>query len=393
MTVSEKIKAMIGKASWVRRMFEEGALRKKKFGAENVFDFSLGNPNLEPPAQFREILMKMVSDGSAGTHGYMPNAGFAETRQAVADYLSRLNQISFSANDIVMTSGAAGALNVVLKTILNSGDEVIMPAPFFMEYAYYVENYGGVPRIVDTNPDFSINLARIEEAIGANTKAVLVNNPNNPTGRVYTKEELAQLGRLLTGYSEKYGDTIYLISDEPYSKIIYNGVKCPSIFDAYQETFLVTSFSKDLSIPGERIGYIAVHPLMREKGIIMEGLILCNRVIGFVNAPALMQRVIPFLLEVSVDASLYQRKRDMLCKGLKEAGYSFLMPEGAFYLFPESPIPDDVEFVRALQEENILTVPGTGFRGPGHFRIAYCVDDGTIERALPGFVRVMNRYR
>ena len=393
MTVSERIKAMIEKSSWVRRMFEEGALRKKKYGAENVFDFSLGNPNLEPPAKFKEILMQVVSYGSTGNHGYMPNAGFVETRQAVADYLSNLNNFSFTGDDIVMTAGAAGAMNVVFKTILNPGDEVIIPAPFFMEYYHYVDNYGGVSKIVDTNPDFSINLAKIEEAIGPNTKAVLVNNPNNPTGRVYTADELDQLGRLLTRYSERYGEPIYLISDEPYSKIVYNGLTCPSIYDAYQESFLVTSFSKDLSIPGERIGYIAVHPFMRYKDIIMEGLILCNRVIGFVNAPALMQRVIPFLLAESVDVSLYQRKRDILCKGLEEAGYKFSVPGGAFYLFPESPIPDDVEFVRSLQEENILTVPGTGFGGPGHFRIAYCVDDGTIERSLPGFTRVMNRYR
>jgi aspartate aminotransferase len=393
MTVSEKIREMIEKASWVRKMFEEGAIRKKRFGAENVFDFSLGNPNLEPPAQFREMLIQMASDDSPGKHSYMPNAGFAETRKAVADYLTKINQISFTANDIVMTAGAAGALNVVLKTILNLNDEVIIPAPFFMEYAYYVENYGGVPRIVDTNPDFSINLKRIEEAIGANTKAVLVNNPHNPTGKVYTEEELKQLGSLLKSYSEKHGEPIYLISDEPYSKIIYNGLTCPSIFDIYRESFLVTSFSKDLSIPGERIGYIAVHPLMKDKDIIIEGLILCNRVIGFVNAPALMQRVIPSLLEISVDVSVYQRKRDMLCKGMKEAGYRFFIPDGAFYLFPESPIPDDVEFVRALQEENILTVPGTGFRCPGHFRIAYCVDEMTIERALPGFARVMSQYK
>jgi aspartate aminotransferase len=210
---------------------------------------------------------------------------------------------------------------------------------------------------------------------------------------VYTKEELAQLGRLLRTYSEKSGEPIYLISDEPYSKIIYNGLTCPSIFDAYSDSFLVTSFSKDLSIPGERIGYIAVHPNMTYKKIIMEGLILCNRVIGFVNAPALMQRVIPSLLEISVDANLYQRKRDMLCRGLEEAGYTFSVPGGAFYLFPESPIPDDVTFVTSLQEENILTVPGTGFSGPEHFRIAYCVDEGTIERSLPGFARVMKKFR
>jgi len=393
MTVAERIKGMIEKASWVRRMFEEGALRKKQYGTENVFDFSLGNPNLEPPAKFREVLMEMASDNPAGIHGYMPNAGFIETRQAVADYLSDLNTCSFGPDDIVMTTGAAGAMNVVLKTILNPGDEVIIPAPYFMEYYYYVDNFGGTIKTVKTNPDFSLNLSAIEEAIDANTKAVLINNPNNPTGKVYTKSELITLGELLTHYSERYGEPIYLMSDEPYSKIVYNGITCPSIFDAYKESFLVTSFSKDLSIPGERIGYVAVHPLVSEKDIIREGLVLCNRVLGFVNAPALMQRLIPFLLQEKVDASLYKRKRDSLCEGLKEAGYKFVTPDGTFYLFPETPIPDDVEFVRSLQEENILTVPGTGFGGPGHFRIAFCVDDDTIKRALPGFAKVMKRYR
>jgi aspartate aminotransferase len=393
MTVSERIKAMIEKASWVRRMFEEGALRKVKYGAENVFDFSLGNPNLDPPARFKELLRQVASDESKGIHGYMPNAGFVETRQAVADYLSNLNNHSFTHGDIVMTTGAAGAMNVVFKTILNPGDEVVIPAPFFMEYYYYVDNFGGISRTVKTNPDFSLDISALEEAIGANTKAVLINNPNNPTGRVYTKDELAQLGELLRRSSEKYGENIYLISDEPYSKIIYDGLTCPSIFDAYQHSFLVTSFSKDLSIPGERIGYVAVHPHIDEKDLIIDGIILCNRVLGFVNAPALMQRLIPFLLEEAVDVGLYQRKRDILCKGLEDAGYRFAMPGGTFYLFPETPIPDDVEFVRALQEENILAVPGTGFGGPGHFRIAFCAEDDTIERSLPGFARVMKKYR
>ncbi|MFB0532563.1 MAG: aminotransferase class I/II-fold pyridoxal phosphate-dependent enzyme, partial [Desulfatiglandales bacterium] len=243
------------------------------------------------------------------------------------------------------------------------------------------------------NPDFSLNLLAIEEAMSPSTKTVLINNPNNPTGRVYMKDELSQLRELLTQYSQRYGRPIYLISDEPYRKIIYNGLICPSIFDAYTDSFLVTSFSKDLSLAGERIGYIASHPLITDKDIIIEGLILCNRILGFVNAPALMQRLIPFLLEDSVDVALYQQKRDTLCKGLEAAGYRFTMPGGAFYLFPETPIPNDVEFVRSLQEENILTVPGSGFGGPGHFRIAYCVADETIQRALPGFARVMERYR
>ncbi len=393
MSVAKKIISSIEKASWIRKMFEEGALRKARYGPENVFDFSLGNPNLEPPGRFKEILKELASDNSSGMHRYMPNAGFVETRKAVADYLSKLNNLSFGPQDIVMTVGAAGAMNVVLKAILNPGDEVIIPAPYFMEYNFYLDNYGGIPKAVTTSPDFSLDLFAIEKAIGSNTRAVLINNPNNPTGRVYEKHELTQLGELLTQYSQRYGGPIYLISDEPYSKIIYNGVVCPSIFDAYRESFLATSFSKDLSLAGERIGYIAVHPLITEKDIIIEGLILCNRILGFVNAPALMQRLIPFLLEEGVDVTLYQRKRDIFCEGLEAAGYRFAKPKGTFYLFPETPIPDDVEFVRSLQEENILTVPGLGFGGPGHFRIAYCTEDETIQRALPGFARVMERYR
>jgi aspartate aminotransferase len=393
LSISEKIRGSIEKASWIRKMFEEGALRKARYGPENVFDFSLGNPNVEPPAKVKAILRKLVSDNSSGLHRYMSNAGFVKTREAVGDYLSNLNSLSFGPEDIVMTVGAGGALNVVLKVILNPGDEVIIPAPYFVEYNFYIDNYGGIPKTVNTNPDFSLDLLAIEKAISPNTKAVLINSPNNPTGRVYGKDELAQVGQLLTQYSQRYGRPIYLISDEPYRKIIYDGLICPSIFDAYRESFLVTSFSKDLSLAGERIGYIAVHPLIADKGIIIEGLILCNRILGFVNAPALMQRLIPFVLEDSVDITLYKRKRDVLCKGLEAAGYTFTMPGGTFYLFPKTPIPDDVEFVRALQEENILTVPGSGFGGPGYFRIAYCVEDKTIEGALSGFARVMDRYR
>jgi len=337
--------------------------------------------------------MELASNNSHGMHRYMPNAGFPQTRKAVADYLSSQNGISFGPEDIVMTVGAAGAINVVLKTILNPGEEVIVPAPYFMEYNFYIDNYGGIPKIVKTNPDFSLDLVSIENAISSKTRAILITNPNNPTGRLYRKEKLTQLGILLEQSSQRYGETIYLISDEPYSKIVFNGLSCPPIFDVYKESFLVTSFSKDISLPGERIGYIAVHPLMADKNIIMDGLILCNRILGYVNAPALMQRLIPFLLEDSVDVEIYRHKRDILCRGLKEAGYRFHMPDGTFYLFPETPIPDDVEFVKSLQEENILTVPGAGFGGPGHFRIAYCVEDETIEKALPGFAKEMKKYQ
>jgi aspartate aminotransferase len=393
MGASEKVEASIKKSSWIRRMFEEGMQRKIKYGPENVFDFSLGNPNLDPPSQFTEVVRDLLNLSTPCQHGYMPNAGFVDTRKAVADYLSKYNPARFGAEHIVMTVGAGGGLNVVLKTILNPGEEVIIPSPYFVEYNFYLDNHQGVPRVAPTKPDFSLDLSAIGAAFSDRTKAVLINSPNNPTGRVYGEGDLAELGQLLSRKSEELGRPVYLISDEPYRKIIYDGVKVPSIFAAYKDSFLVTSFSKDLSLAGERIGYIAVHPEISGKATILDGLVLCNRILGFVNAPALMQRAIPHLLETSVDVTVYQGRRDRLCDGLGAFGYEFVKPEGAFYLFPKSPIADDVRFVGALQDENILTVPGSGFMGPGHFRIAYCVPDDVIERALPGFERVMKRFK
>jgi aspartate aminotransferase len=392
MTVAKKIQDAIERSSWIRKMFEEGARRKAQFGDDRVFDFSLGNPNLEPPDKFKEILGTLLNDSSPGQHAYMPNAGYTETRQAVADYLSRHNPISLSHEDVIMTVGAGGALNVILKTVLDPGDEVIIPKPYFVEYDFYLDNHLGVPRVVNTTPDFSLDIEAIGKAVNENTKAVLINSPNNPTGKVYTEAELDQLGRLLDDYNRKFGRPIYLISDEPYRKIVYEGVKVPSIFKIYRESFVGTSFSKDLSIPGERIGYIAVNSDISDKNII-DGLVLSNRILGYVNAPALMQRVVSYLLDVSVEISLYQKKRDLLCEGLASFGYEYVKPEGAFYLFPKSPIEDDAEFVTALQEENILTVPGRGFGGPGHFRIAYCVSDMVIEKSMPGFERAIRKYK
>lgn len=392
MSASERIQESIKRSSWIRKMFEQGGQMKEKYGAENVFDFSLGNPNLEPPERFKEILGKLVKDTVPGRHGYMPNAGYVETRQAVADYLNTYNRARFSPGEIVMTVGAGGALNVVLKTILNPGEEVIIPSPYFVEYNFYIDNHQGVPRIVPTKPDFSIDFDAISEAITEKTRAVLINSPNNPTGKVYGEGELNRLADILSNYSEQFGQPIYLISDEPYRKIIYDGVTVPSVFNAYNESFIVTSFSKDLSLPGERIGYLAANPDISDKDIVIAGLVLCNRCLGYVNAPALMQRAIPYLLEESVDISLYQKKRDMLYNGLSSFGYDIVKPEGTFYLFPRTPIEDDVAFVSALLKEKILAVPGSGFGGPGHFRIAYCVSDEVIEGALPGFEKVMNEY-
>lgn len=392
MGAAKKIEAFIRKSSWIRKMFEEGIRLKEKYGAENVFDFSLGNPNLEPPESFSKVILDLAKDRSPGRHAYMPNTGFVETRQAVADYVGKGNRYSFSAGDIVMTAGAGGGLNVLFKTLLDPGEEVIIPTPYFVEYNFYLDNHGGVPVLVNTKPDFSLDLEAISEAITEKTKAVLINSPNNPTGRVYREEELRMLSELLTRKSGERGSTVYLISDEPYRKIVYEGVVVPSIFDAYPESFVVTSFSKDLSIPGERIGYIASSPELTDRPTILDGLALCNRILGYVNASAFMQRAIPHLLDESVDMNIYRKKRDMLCDALGSFGYEFEKPEGAFYLFPKTPIEDDVQFVSVLQEENILAVPGSGFGGPGHIRLAYCVSDKVIERSLPGFERAMKKY-
>jgi aspartate aminotransferase len=391
MSVAKRIEYSINNASLIRKMFEEGLKRKAELGEENVFDFSLGNPNLEPPAGFKDVLKKLINDPAPGRHGYMPNAGYESTRQAVADFLSRSNRAVFSAGDVVMTVGAGGGLNVILKTLLDPGDEVIIPSPYFMEYNFYLENHQGLPRIVPTARDFSLDLKAMEDAVCERTKAVLINSPNNPTGRVYTKQELAGLGKMLDKCSRKLGRTIYLISDEPYRKLVYEGIEVPGIFEIYSESIMSTSFSKDLSLPGERIGYVAVNPAIREKYTITAGLILSNRILGFVNAPALMQRAIPSLLDESVDISFYQRNRDMLCEPLESFGYEFIKPQGAFYLFPETPVKDDVEFVSMLKDENILTVPGSAFGCPGHFRIAYCTSASVIERSLPGFERAMKK--
>jgi len=392
MPISKKIVSFIERTSWIRKMFEEGALRKEKYGAENVFDFSLGNPNLEPPPRFNEIIKELISDSRPGLHGYMPNAGFPETRQAVAEYLSSHNRTKFKAEDIIMTVGAGGGLNTVLKTILNPGEEIIIPKPYFVEYDFYLDNFQGVPRPVPTKPEFSLDFSEIEKAVSEKTKAILIDSPNNPTGRVYSEEELRGLAGLLNQYSKKLGHVIYLISDEPYRKIVYDGISVPSVFDLYNETFSVTSFSKDLSLPGERIGYVAAHPDILDRQIVMAGLVLCNRILGYVNAPALMQRAVSHLLEDSVDISVYQRRRDLLCDGLASFGYEFSKPQGAFYLFPKTPVDDDVAFVAELQKENILTVPGSGFGGPGHFRISYCVSDEVIEKSMPGFERTIKKY-
>ncbi len=291
-----------------------------------------------------------------------------------------------------MTCGAAGALNVILKTVMDPGDEVVTPAPFFVEYGFYADNHGGRLTTVPTRPDFSLDLSAIADAVTDRTKVVLINSPNNPTGQIYSEESLAALGDLLAEKSKALGRTIYLVSDEPYRKIVYDQAVVPSIFACYDNSLIACSYSKDISIPGERIGYIAVNPAAAHKADLIAGIVLSNRILGFVNAPAMMQRAVARLQGMSVDISLYADNRELLCDGLAGCGYEFLKPSGTFYLFPRSPIDDDVAFVKALQEELILVVPGSGFGAPGHFRIAYCVDRETIANAMPGFKRAMDKF-
>lgn len=385
MAVSRKLQQQMAEGGWIRKMFEDGIALKKKYGESNVFDLSLGNPVVEPPEEFLRDLLRWVDDPSPGMHRYMPNAGYPETRAAVAAHLSSGSGLPFTPNEIVMTCGAAGAINVVLKTIVEAGDEVIIFAPFFVEYVYYIDNHQGISRIVPTDDQFIPDLRLLEDNITPKTRAVLLNSPNNPTGVVYGQSILKGIGDLLGVKEHQYGTEIFLISDEVYRRLVYDGVECPYVFQYHPRTIVATSFSKDLAVPGERIGYIAVNPEYDGRGELINGLVFCNRVLGFVNAPALMQHVVRGLQDVSVDVGQYVRKRDLLYNGLVELGYSMVKPTGAFYIFPRSPIEDDVAFVKELQKHNVLVVPGKGFGAPGYFRISYCVEDWVIEGSLAGF--------
>jgi aspartate aminotransferase len=387
MSVSSRIRAAMEGSSWIRRMFEEGRELKDKLGTDKVFDFTLGNPDLEPPAEFKQALLAAAQDPRPGLHAYMPNAGLIETRHALAKHLAQVHHLDFKGDDLILTVGAAGALNVILKAILDPGDEVVVFAPYFVEYLSYVDNHGGVARVAETDENFQIDLNRLEQALGPRTRAVIVNSPNNPTGQVYEASLLHELGRFLIHHAGRHGRPVYLVADEPYRRLVYDNLPVPSIFGACPNTVLATSFSKDLSIPGERLGYIAVSPRAAGRGELVGGLVLANRILGFVNAPALMQRAAAGLTEVSVDIAPYARRREIFCNILSAAGYDFFRPKGAFYLFPKAPGGDDLAFVARLKEENILAVPGRGFGRPGHFRLAYCVPEAVIERAAPGFAR------
>lgn len=377
---------------WTRRMFEEGIRIKKLYGLDAVYDFSLGNPDTEPPEVIREALVGMLTSPEVGTHRYMSNSGYEDVREEIALYLREVHDLPFTAGHIFMTVGCAGGINVILKSMINPGDEVIVPTPFFWEFKNYINNFGGVVKFVETKDDFQLDVANIEAAITTKTRAILINSPNNPTGAVYHEETLKELSSLLNARREQ-GQDIYMITDDAYKKLVYDGLKLPNLFKMYDLVLAVTSHSKDLALPGERIGYVAISPNIKEYELLVSAMMISTRVLGFVNAPALFQRVAGRFQRVSVSIEEYQKKRDALYAILMESGFECVKPQGAFYMFPKSPIPDEVEFVRALQhEERIMVVPGRGFGREGYFRIAYCVPMEKILGAREGFLKIGDRY-
>lgn len=385
MTVSLKMRGAIKAGSMVRKMFEEGRELKARYGENNVFDYSLGNPDLEPPAKFRERLLALVKEETPGLHGYMPNAGLPTVKEAMAADLSKIHETKIDPKMVIMTVGAAGAINVALKTVVEPGDEVVAMAPYFLEYAFYADNHGAKVVSAETGEGFRPDLEKLAAAITGKTRALIINSPNNPTGVVYTMEELNGIAGVLRDKSKQFGRPVVLISDEPYRKIVFGGIKVPSPFKAYGDSVVVSSFSKDLSLPGERIGYVCLSPDLQNLNEFIEAATLANRVLGFVNAPALMQRAVAGLLEESVEIDKYRERVVTLAGALKAIGYELVEPQGSFYLFPKSPLKDDLAFVELLKKELILAVPGAGFSKPGYFRLSLCLDLDKINRSVEGF--------
>lgn len=391
MAVSSMVVESMKNSSWIRKMFEAGAELAGKYGAENVFDFTLGNPNVEPPAEFEQKFAEYIKLPLAGKYGYMQNAGYPDVRKKVAAYVSSVENVDVPGGNIIMTCGAAGGMNALLKTILNPGDNVITSAPFFTEYTSYAANHGGRLVPVRVKDDIDLDVEAMEKAVDQRTEAVIINSPNNPSGKVYPLSTIRSLADMLRRKSREFSHAIYLISDEPYKKIVFDGIEVPGTFAEYENSVICTSFSKDLSLAGQRIGYIAVNPKAEDSKLLVDGIIMCSRVLGFVNAPAVMQRVTAEMLGKSVNIDFYRKKRDMICGILGNAGYEFIKPEGAFYLFPKAPGGDDLKAVEVLQNENILVVPGRGFGMEGYFRIAFCVADSVIERSAGGFERAFKK--
>ena len=393
MAISNKVREQMKASSWIRRMFEEGIELRREHGADNVFDLSLGNPLLEPPPEFNSVLRRIVNDESPGTHRYMPNGGFPHVRAAVAKQLAHESGLPFEGQDILMTVGAAGALNVILRSILDRDDEVVIIAPYFAEYVFYIQHQGGVVKEAQSGPDFVPDMPSLEAALTPRTRAVIINTPNNPTGVIYPESVVADIGKAIQAAERRFGTEIYLISDEPYRKLIYSDQPFPFIFKHHERSVVATSHSKDLGLAGERIGHIAINPADPGKSDFMDAATFALRTLGFVNAPALMQRVVAEIQDTSVDVSEYRKKRDFIYDALTGMGYTCNRPDGAFYLFPQSPLKDDVQFVRLLQSKLVLAVPGVGFGTPGYFRVSYCVEDSVLQGSLKGFKEAIDEVR
>ena len=393
--ISEKMQGYVKNSSAIRAMFEEGKKLASVYGAENVYDFSLGNPNVPAPAAVKEAALQVLNEEDPlMVHGYMSNSGYEDVREAVAASLNRRFGTGYDAGNLVMTVGAAGGMNVIFKTLLNPGDEVIAFAPYFGEYRAYVSNYDGVLKVVPPDTEtFQPNLAAFEKLITEKTKAVIVNTPNNPTGVVYSAETLKRLADILEEKQKEWKTTIYLISDEPYRELVYGGVEVPWIPDFYRNTIVGYSFSKSLSLPGERIGYLVLPSEMDDSDAVKNAANVATRILGYVNAPSFFQRVVARCLEEKADIAYYDRNRETLYEGLKKAGLSCIKPEGAFYLFVKSPVEDEKAFCEKAKKQNLLLVPGSSFACPGYVRLAYCVSYEMIVRSLPHFEELMKEYR
>ncbi|MCL2093107.1 MAG: pyridoxal phosphate-dependent aminotransferase [Treponema sp.] len=393
MPLADAVREALGSQSMIRKMFEEGTLLKQQHGAHNVFDFSLGNPDLEPPPAFHEVFVKMASEDEKGSHAYMPNGGYPHVREALAKKASAEQQVNIDGSHIIMSCGAAGGLNVVFKSILNPGDEVIVSRPYFMEYRPYVSNHGGKIVEVDALDDFNLDVDAIKAKLNPKTAAVLINSPHNPTGKIYPPELIAHLAQVMEAHGRASGRMPYLISDEPYREIAYDGIAVPPILSAYKESLVVTSYSKSLSLPGERIGYIALGPEAEDKQNLIGALIYATRILGYVNAPALMQRIVAELVSARVDVDIYARRRGAFAKVLDQVGIRYSKAEGAFYYFCQVPSGgDDLAFAEHLKKHLILGVPGSGFGKPGWIRFAYCVDEKIIEASGPAFQKAMEEW-
>ncbi|HPJ21945.1 MAG TPA: pyridoxal phosphate-dependent aminotransferase [Clostridia bacterium] len=390
--ISREIEKNLGNASFIRAMFEEGNKLKAAYGEENVFDFSIGNPEVEPPREVYESLLEIAGDKTPGTHRYMPNAGYSFVREAIAGRLSREYNKTVPADNICMVCGAAAGLNVVLKSILNPGEEVIIFAPYFAEYKFYIGNGGGVPVVVETDDGFDIDINLFKKAVTPMTKAVLINSPNNPTGVIYSSERLSELAAAIKEKEKEFNTDIFLLSDEPYNEIVYVDDELPVVFNIFEKAIVVNSYSKSLALPGERIGYIAVSPDISKSGLLMAAIIFNNRTLGFVNAPAISQRLVAKAVNASVDPEIYRERMDLLYNKLTELGFECKKPAGAFYLFVKSPVEDEMEFARIAQKYNILVVPGRGFGRAGYFRMAFCVSLETIKRSMPAFEKLAAEF-